>query len=58
MDKNTLFVLNDLLDAVETLSDIVGELNPGATEQLGLVDFLLGRSQRYLDDTKKALDQS
>jgi hypothetical protein len=53
MDKETYFVLNDLVDAVEKLTELVRELNPGATNQLDFVDFVLRRSSRALLENTK-----
>lgn len=48
MDIDTRYVLNDLLDVVEKLTEIVRELNPGA--DLSLVDFLMERANRALQE--------
>jgi len=50
MDQNSRHVLNDLTDAVEKLTEIVRELNPGATNQLGFIDFVLARASRVLEE--------
>jgi hypothetical protein len=47
MESETRFILNDLLDVVDKLTEIVRELNPGA--DLGFVDFLLERADRTLE---------
>lgn len=56
MDKNTVYVLNDLLDIVDKLTEIIRELNPGATNQLGFLDFMMARVERQLDDAEKSED--
>jgi hypothetical protein len=56
MDRETLLVLNDLLDIVDKLTEIVSELNPGAQNQLGLVEFIMARVERTLDGVQKSLD--
>lgn len=38
--------INDLLDIVEELTDMIEELNPGATEQVRRIRFLIGRAER------------
>jgi hypothetical protein len=48
MDTETKYAINDLLDAVEALTELVQELNPGATNQIGRIHFLLSRTQRVL----------
>ena len=48
MDQETKYAVNDLLDCVEILAAIVGELNPGATQQLSQIDFYLKRIDRRL----------
>lgn len=53
MDKETYFILNDLVDAVERLAGLVRELNPGATNELGFVDFLVERTDRMLRENTK-----
>lgn len=58
MDKNTLYVLNDLLDVVDKLTELVRELNPGATNQLGFIEFMMARIERNLDDATKALERT
>lgn len=57
MEKETLYVLNDLTDVVDNLADLVRELNPGATNQLGCIDFMLKRVKRNLDDVQASLDR-
>jgi hypothetical protein len=54
MDKETQYVLNDLTDVVERLAEIVRELNPGATEQMAFVDFLIVRASRTLTEVNPA----
>ena len=46
MDKETKFILNDLIDIVDALSDIVRELNPGA--DFGFIDFVAERVNRTM----------
>ncbi len=48
MDQETRYAVNDLLDCVEILTDLVRELNPGATQQLSQIDFYLKRVDRRL----------
>jgi len=48
MDKDTLYVLNDYYDAIEELTNIVQELNPGATRQIARIRFMLQRAERTL----------
>lgn len=38
--------INDILDIVEELTNIVEEINPGATEQVRRIRFLIGRAER------------
>lgn len=49
MDRETQFALNDLLDAIEDLTTMVEELNPGATEQVRHVRFFLERADRTIN---------
>lgn len=58
MDRETLFVMNDMLDVVDKLVEIVRELDPGKTENFKFIDFMLARVERTLDDASKVLDQS
>ena len=44
MPKESHFAINDLLDIVEELTNIVAELNPGATEQIRRIRFLTERA--------------
>ena len=37
--------LNDLIDVVASLTLIVEELNPGASEQIRRIRFLIGRAE-------------
>lgn len=46
MDKETQSVLSDLLDAVDRLTELVRELNPGA--DLRLVDMVIERADQTL----------
>jgi hypothetical protein len=45
MPKESHFAINDLLDIVEELTNIVEELNPGATEQIRRIRFLTKRAE-------------
>lgn len=54
MDTETQHVLNDLTDAVKKLAEIVRELNPGATEQMAFVDFMIKRADRTLTEVNAA----
>lgn len=54
MDKETMYVLNDLTDVIEKLTEIVRELNPGAANQFGFIDFVLTRASRTLADVSAA----
>lgn len=47
MEKETRYILSDLLDVVERLTEIVRDLNPGA--DLSSVDFLIDRADRTLE---------
>lgn len=55
MDKPTLYTLNDLVDVADMLAVIVNELNPGAANQIGFIEFLLKRVRRNLDDVRTEL---
>lgn len=46
MPKETHLAINDLLDIVEELTNMVEELNPGATEQVRRIRFLIQRGER------------
>jgi hypothetical protein len=48
-DRQAVGILNDLLDAVEKLAEIVAELNPGRTEDLRFIRFVLQRADRELN---------
>jgi hypothetical protein len=52
MESNTRYILSDLLDVVERLTEIVRDLNPGA--DLSSVDFLIDRADRVLEETPGA----
>ena len=58
MDKNAVYIMNDLIDAVERLTELVRELNPGATKQLADIDFLVQRASRISQDAFAALERS
>jgi hypothetical protein len=53
MDKEGIYALNDILDAVEELASIVRELNPGATEQIRRVKYFLDRADRSIKDIRE-----
>lgn len=46
MPKGSHLAINDLLDIVEELTNIVEELNPGATEQIRRIRLLTERANR------------
>jgi len=46
MPKESHLAINDLLDIVEELTNLVEELNPGATEQIRRIRFLTERASR------------
>lgn len=48
-EVNYSLPLNDLLDIVEELTNMVEELNPGATEQIRRIRFLTGRAESQLN---------
>ena len=48
--KESCAPINDLLDIVEQLTDLVEELNPGATEQIRRIRFLTERATRFAND--------
>ena len=54
MDKEVRFILNDLTDVVEQLTEIVRELNPGAN--YGLIEFMMARIDRQLTDALEAAE--
>lgn len=58
MDKEACYIMNDLIDAVERLTELVRELNPGATAQLASIDFLVQRASRISHDAFAALERS
>jgi hypothetical protein len=51
MSEDTIAPVNDLIDIVEELTDIVGELNPGANEQIRRIRFLIERASRNANQT-------
>ena len=46
MPKESHLAINDLLDIVEELTNLVEELNPGATEKIRRIRFLTERASR------------
>lgn len=46
MPKDSHLAINDLLDIVEELTNMVETLNPGATEQVRRVRFLIRRAEK------------
>lgn len=48
-DKQIVQVLNDLMDITQFLAQMAIETNPGLTNTLGHVDFLIKRANRTLD---------
>lgn len=58
MDKNAVYIMNDLIDAVERLAELVRELNPGATAQLDSIDFLVERASQVSHDAFAELERS
>jgi hypothetical protein len=46
MTNENDLVINDVLDIIEELTNMVEELNPGATEQVRRIRFLVGRAER------------
>lgn len=46
MPKESQLAINDLIDIVEELTKMVEELNPGATEQVRRIRFLIGRAEQ------------
>lgn len=55
MDKEVRFILHDLTDVVEGLTEMVREMNPGAN--MGLIDFLLARVDRSLSQALEAAEE-
>ncbi len=55
MDKNTAYILNDLLDVVEELAKTVRELNPGAN--WSFIDFMLSRTGRQIEEAMRSLEK-
>ena len=53
VDKNTGYILNDLLDVVEELTKIVRDLNPGAN-----YDFMLVRTEKALNGALQELERT
>lgn len=45
MPKSSHLAINDLLDIVEELTNLVEELNPGATEKIRRIRFLTERAE-------------
>lgn len=45
MPKESHLALNDLIDVVEALTELVEELNPGATESIRRIRFLIERAE-------------
>lgn len=50
MNGETKRALNDLLDAVEDLTTMVEEINPGATEQIRHIRFFLQRADEAINE--------
>lgn len=47
-DKEVKFILNDLLDIVERLTNMAEDMNPGATQDISFLRFLTERVKRSL----------
>ena len=58
MDRNTCYIINDLLEVMDELTALVRELNPGAAEQHRRMAFFLARIDRQVKDTLAALERS
>lgn len=58
MDKNAIHVMNDLVDAVEKLTAIVRDINPGAVNTYDFIDFVLVRANRVLRESHEALERA
>lgn len=56
MDKNSIYVMNDLIDIVTVLTSALRELNPG--QNFDFVDFLIARSKRVVDENYDELEKS
>jgi len=50
MNEDSQSPICDLLDIVEELTDIVGELNPGANEQIRRIRFLIERAKKCANE--------
>jgi hypothetical protein len=50
MDNETRRTLNDLIDALEELTRLIEELNPGAQGQLDRIKFFVNRADRAVKD--------
>ena len=46
MPKESHLALNDIIDVLEELTILVEELNPGASEQLRRIKFLIDRADK------------
>ncbi len=53
MTKYSHLALNDLLDAVEEITSIVEEINPGVNEHIRRIRFLIDRAEKCIT---KAMD--
>ena len=45
MAKESHLAINDLIDVVEALTVLVEEINPGATESIRRIRFLIDRAE-------------
>lgn len=46
MTKETNLAINDLIDVVEALTALVEEINPGASESIRRIRFLIDRAEK------------
>lgn len=57
MDRESQYVVSDLLEAIEKLTEVVRELNPGATRKFDFIDFVLARVGRTLQEARDRSDR-
>lgn len=48
MTKESHKAVNDILDVVAELTNMVEEINPGATEQVRRIRFLIDRAEKCM----------
>ncbi len=53
MTQHSHLAINDLLDIVEEITGMLEELNPGATERVRRIRFLIERAEKCIT---KAMD--